>query len=144
MEKLKIAIGCDHGGFNLKNTVIKYLKDKGFEYEDFGIYVLEPSDYPEMAKRVAEAVAAKKFDRGILLCGSGLGMSITANKVKGIRAVTIFDTFCAKASRTHNDSNVLCLGERIIGEYLALDIVDTWLHTDFEGGRHKKRIDMIE
>lgn len=144
MEKLKIAIGCDHGGFNLKNKVIEYLKARNIEYKDYGIYSLESSDYPEVAKAVSKEVVAQKYDRGILVCGTGLGMSIAANKVKGIRAVTINDTYSARVSRAHNNANVLCLGERVIGEHLALDIVDMWLKTGFEGGRHKRRLDMIE
>ncbi len=144
MEKLKIAIGCDHGGFNLKGKVIDYLKARGIEYKDYGIYVFESSDYPEIAKAVANDIAAKKFDRGILICGTGLGMAIAANKVKGVRAVTISDTYSARVSRAHNNANILCIGERVIGEHLALDIVDMWLKTGFEGGRHKRRLDMIE
>ena len=144
MENLKIAIGCDHGGYNLKNKIIEYLKAKNIQYKDFGIYVLESCDYPEIAKEVAKEVAAQKFDRGILVCGTGLGMAITANKTRGIRAVTISDTYSARVSRAHNNANILCLGERVTGEYLALDIVDMWLKTGFEGGRHKRRIDMIE
>ena len=144
MEKLKIAIGCDHGGFNLKGKVINYLKARGLDYTDYGIFVLESSDYPEVAKAVAKDVASQKYDRGILICGTGLGMAISANKIKGIRAVTISDTYSARVSRAHNNSNVLCLGERVIGEHLALDIVDMWLKTGFEAGRHKRRLDMIE
>ncbi len=144
MEKLKIAIGCDHGGFNLKKKVIDYLNARGLEFKDYGIYELASSDYPEVAKAVAKDVAGQKYDRGILICGTGLGMSIAANKTKGVRAVTIADTYSARVSRAHNNANILCLGERVIGEHLALDIVDMWLKTGFEGGRHKRRLDMIE
>jgi len=144
MENLKIAIGCDHGGFNLKEKIKEYLEVHHIEHKDFGIYIKEASDYPSVAKDVANAVARGEFDRGILVCGTGLGMSICANKVKGIRAVSIENTYSARVSRAHNNSNILCLGERVIGDYLALDIVDIWLKTGFEGGRHKKRIDMIE
>jgi len=144
MEKLKIAIGSDHGGFLLKEKVIEYLKSRGIEFKDHGIYVKEASDYPEVAKAVALDVASGQYDRGILICGTGLGMEIAANKVKGIRAVNLSDTYSARVSRAHNNANVLCLGERVLGEHLALDIVDMWLKTGFEGGRHKKRIDMIE
>lgn len=144
MEKLKIAIGCDHGGYHLKNKIIEYLKMRDIEFEDFGIYEKESSDYPVQAKKVAEEVSKQKFDRGILVCGTGLGMAITANKVKGIRAVVCTDTYSARVSRAHNNANVLCLGERVTGDYLALDVVDMWLKTAFEGGRHKKRVDMIE
>lgn len=144
MENLKIAIGCDHAGFNLKNKIIDYLKEQNIEFKDFGTYNQDSCDYPVYAKAVAHAVSEEGFNRGILVCGSGLGMAIVANKFKGIRAVTICDSFCAKSSRTHNDSNILCLGERITGEGLALSIVETWLNTEFLGGRHKRRVDMIE
>ena len=144
MEKLKVAIGCDHGGFDLKQKVIDYLKARNIEYEDFGIYIKEAADYPEIAKKISEEVAKSKFDRGILICGTGIGMSIVANKTKGIRASLCHDTYSARVSRAHNNANILCLGARVVGEYLALDIVDIWLKTGFEGGRHKKRIDMIE
>ena len=144
MEKLKVAIGCDHGGFDLKQKVIDYLKARDIEFKDFGVYIKEASDYPEIAKEVAKEVAGNKYDRGILICGTGIGMSIAANKTKGIRASLCHDTYSARVSRAHNNANVLCLGARVVGEYLALDIVDIWLKSKFEGGRHKKRIDMIE
>ena len=144
MDKLKVAIGCDHGGFELKQKVIDYLKARDIEFKDFGIYIKEASDYPEIAKAVAKEVASNKFDRGILICGTGIGMSIAANKTKGIRACLCHDTYSARVSRAHNNANILCLGARVVGEYLALDIVDIWLKSSFEGGRHKKRIDMIE
>ena len=139
-----MAIGCDHGGFDLKQKIIDYLKARDIEFEDYGIYIKEASDYPEIAKKVSEDVAKDKFNKGILVCGTGIGMSIVANKVKGIRAALCCDTYSARVSRAHNNANILCLGARVTGEYLALDIVDTWLKTNFEGGRHKKRIDMIE
>ena len=144
MGSLKIAIGCDHGGFHLEEKILEYLDVNKFEYKDFGIYTLEQSDYPIVAKQVANEVAAGNFDRGILVCGTGLGMSIAANKVKGIRAVCLENTYSARVSRAHNNANVLCLGERVIGQNLALDIVDVWLKTGLEGGRLKRRIDMIE
>ena len=144
MEKLKIALGCDHGGFDLKQRVIDYLKARDIEFEDFGIYIKEASDYPEIAKKVSVEVAKGKYDKGILICGTGIGMSIVANKFKGIRAALCCDTYSARVSRAHNNANILCIGARVVGEYLALDIVDTWLKSNFEGGRHKKRIDMIE
>lgn len=144
MENLKIAIGCDHGGFDLKQKIIDYLKARDIEFEDYGIYIKEASDYPEIAKKVSEEVAKGRFGKGILVCGTGIGMSIVANKFKGIRAALCGDTYSARVSRAHNNANILCLGARVVGEYLALDIVDTWLKTNFEGGRHKKRIDMIE
>ena len=144
MEKLKVAIGCDHGGFELKQKIIEYLKARDIEFKDFGIYIKEASDYPEIAKEVSKEVASNKFDRGILVCGTGIGMSIVANKTKGIRASLCHYTYSARVSRAHNNANILCLGARVVGEYLALDIVDIWLKSNFEGGRHKKRIDMIE
>ena len=144
MEKLKVAIGCDHGGFDLKQKVIDYLKARDIDFEDFGVYIKEASDYPEIAKKVSEAVSKNCYERGILICGTGIGMSIVANKTKGIRASLCHDTYSARVSRAHNNANILCLGARVVGEYLALDIVDIWLKTGFEGGRHKKRIDMIE
>ncbi len=144
MEKQKIAIGCDHGGFNLKETIKEYLKVHDFEVVDFGIYTKEACDYPVVAKAVANEVAQRKSDKGILVCGTGLGMSLAANKVKGIRAVALENTYSARVSRAHNNANILCLGERVVGEHLALDIVDMWLKTGFEGGRHKRRVDMIE
>ena len=120
------------------------MKARDIEFEDFGIYIKEASDYPEIAKQVSAEIAKGKFDKGILICGTGIGMSIVANKFKGIRAALCCDTYSARVSRAHNNANILCLGARVVGEYLALDIVDTWLKTNFEGGRHKKRIDMIE
>lgn len=149
MEKLKIALGADHGGYNLKEAVKAHLAAAGadagdLDIKDFGVYSRESADYPVIAKEVANAVAAGEFDRGILVCGTGIGVSIVANKVKGIRAAVVENTFSARATREHNDSNVLCLGERVLGVGLALDIVDIWLKTDFEGGRHQKRLDMFE
>ena len=140
----KIAIGSDHAGFNLKNTIKKYLEEKGHEVKDFGTYSSDSCDYPIYAKAVANSVASGESEKGILCCGSGVGVSIVANKVKGIRAVLARESLTAKLSRNHNDSNVLCLGERITGEALAFDIVDTWLASEYEGGRHQKRIDMME
>ena len=144
MENLKIAIGSDHGGFNYKESVIDYLRARNIEFVDVGTYTRESCDYPEIAKAVARKVVAGEADRGILICGTGIGMSITANKIKGVRAALCSDTYSARVSRAHNNANVLCIGERVIGEHLALDIVDIWLKTGFEGGRHKRRVDMIE
>jgi len=138
----KIIIGSDHGGYNLKQAIIKHLENTGYDIEDLGCYSTESCDYPVVAKAVAEKVLETKT-RGILVCGTGIGMSITANRYKGIRASHCTDTFTARMTRAHNDSNILCLGERITGTGLALDIVDIWLKTEFEGGRHQKRIDMI-
>lgn len=138
----KIIIASDHGGYNLKNQIINYIKQKGLDIEDYGCYSTESCDYPIYAKLVANEVA-KGTVIGILVCGTGIGMSIAANKVKGIRASHCTDTFSARMTRMHNDSNILCLGERITGVGLALDIVDIWLNTEFEGGKHLKRIEMI-
>jgi len=138
----KILIASDHGGFKLKNEIIKHLKELNLEFEDFGCYSEEACDYPIYAKKVANEVI-KDNCRGILVCGTGIGMSIAANKVEGIRASHVTDTFSARMTRMHNDSNILCLGERITGVGLALDIVDIWLNTDFIGGKHLRRIEMI-
>lgn len=140
---MKIALGSDHGGFRLKSEIIKHLKNKGIEYNDFGTLNEESCDYSDFAVQVAEAVAAKEYDFGILVCGTGIGISIAANKVPGVRAALCSDTFSAHATREHNDANILALGERVVGAGLALDIVDTFLDSKFEGGRHQKRIDKI-
>lgn len=141
---MKIAIGSDHGGFLLKEKIITHLKSNGFDVTDFGTYSTDSCDYPIIAKEIAEKVTSKEFEKGILICGTGIGVSVVANKIKGIRAALCSDTFSAKASRAHNDANILCLGERVIGDCLALDIVDIWLKTGFDGGRHKIRLEMIE
>ena len=138
----EIIIGSDHGGFNLKANIIEHLKKLGYEVLDMGCYNTGSCDYPIIAKGVAEKVL-ETDGRGILICGTGIGVSIAANRYPGIRASHCTDTFTARMTRMHNDSNILCLGERITGVGLALDIVDIWLNTDFEGGRHQKRIDMI-
>ena len=140
----KIVIASDHGGFRLKNEIISHLKQLDYEVEDCGCYSNESCDYPVFAKVVAEYVQKKENNaKGILVCGTGIGMSIAANRYDGIRASHCTDTFSARMTRAHNDSNILCLGERITGTGLAIDIVDIWLNTEFVGGRHKKRIDMI-
>ena len=141
---VKVAVGSDHGGFEYKAKIIDYLKEHNFDYEDVGTFTKDSCDYPIIAKKVANKVVSGEADKGILICGTGIGMSIAANKVKGIRAALCSDTFSARATRAHNNSNILCLGERAIGECLALDIVDVWLHTEFEGGRHQRRSDEIE
>ena len=141
MQK-KINIGSDHGGFTLQQTIIHYLKSNGYEIDNVGCFSEESCDYPVIAKQVCEKVTSSD-NLGILVCGTGLGMSIYANKVKGIRASHCTDTFSARLTRQHNDSNILCLGERITGSGLALDIVDEWLNASFEGGRHQRRVDMI-
>lgn len=144
MDKIKIAIGSDHGGFEYKASIIKALQVKGYDVVDMGTYSPESCDYPIIAKKVARAVAKGDFEKGILVCGTGIGMSMVANKVKGIRAAVCGDTFSARATRAHNNANILCLGQRVVGEGLALDIVDIWLTTKFEGGRHERRVNMIE
>lgn len=138
----KILIGSDHGGFKLKREIINHLIEIGYEVEDFGCYEEQSCDYPVYAKKVAQTVKETGL-RGILVCGTGIGMSIAANRFDGIRASHCTDTFSARMTRMHNDSNILCLGERITGIGLALDIVDIWLETKFEGGRHLNRINMI-
>lgn len=144
MDKIKIAIGSDHGGFEYKASIIKALQVKGYDVVDMGTYSPESCDYPIIAKKVARSVAKGDFEKGILVCGTGIGMSMAANKVKGIRAAVCGDTFSARATRAHNNANILCLGQRVVGEGLALDIVDIWLTTKFEGGRHERRVNMIE
>lgn len=140
-----IGIGADHGGFELKRAIIKHLEAKGLEYKDFGTDSPVSCDYPEYGKAVANAVAAGECDRGILICGTGIGISISANKVKGIRAAVCTDCFMAEATRSHNDANILALGARVVGEGLALKIVDTFLETPFSGDpRHVRRIEKIE
>lgn len=140
---MKIALGSDHGGFKLKNEIISYLKENGYEIKDFGTYTTESCDYPEYAEKVAEVVSNKEFDFGILVCGTGIGISMSANKVPGIRAALCSDTFSAHATREHNNANILALGERVVGPGLAIDIVKTFLNSEFEGGRHQNRIDKI-
>lgn len=140
-----IAIGCDHGGFELKQEVMEYLKENNLEYEDFGTYTTASTDYPVYAKKVAEAVVSGKADKGILICGTGIGISITANKIKGIRAALCGDCFSAQATREHNDANILCMGARVVGAGLALKIVETFLNTEFSNDeRHINRIRQIE
>lgn len=140
---MKIALGSDHGGFKLKREIAKHFETKGVEFEDFGTYTEESCDYPDFALKVAEEVVGKRFDLGILVCGTGIGISIAANKVKGIRAALCSDTFSAHACREHNDANILTIGERVVGVGLALDIVDTFLNAKFEGDRHLRRVNKI-
>lgn len=144
MNNLKIAIGADHAGFELKNALVEHLNYKDIKVEDFGCYSGEKVDYPVIAKDIARKVAEGEFDKGIIVCGSGIGVAIAANKIKGIRAVVCHDLYSARMSRTHNDANVLALGGRIIAPELACEIVNLWLQTGFEGGRHKLRVDMID
>lgn len=138
-----IAIGCDHGGYDLKQALIKHFEDRNIEYKDFGCYSKERVDYPEYALKVCEAVTSKKYDSGVLCCGTGIGMSIFANKVKGIRAALVENVFSARYTKMHNDSNVICMGGRVTGDGLAAMLFDEWYNAKFQGGRHKDRIDMI-
>ncbi len=140
---MKIAVGSDHGGYNLKEHIKKYLDEKGIEYTDFGTNSTQSCDYPDYAFKAADAVASGGYDRGILICGTGIGVSIAANKVRGIRAALCSEPFSARASREHNNANVLCMGERVIGPGIALEIVDTWLKTEFGGERHQRRVGKI-
>lgn len=140
---MKIAVGSDHGGLNLKKEIISHLQSKNIEITDFGTHTEGSCDYPDYALEVAEEVAAKNFELGILICGTGIGISIAANKVPGIRAALCHDTFSAHATREHNNANILTLGERVVGIGLALDIVDTFISAKFQGDRHQKRIDKI-
>ena len=140
----KILIGSDHGGYNLKNTLIEYLKEKNFEVVDVGTYSKDSCDYPVIAKKLCSEITLGTAKNGILVCGSGVGMSIVANKQKGIRAVVCSDTYSAKMSKRHNNTNILCLGERVVGADLAKDILDSWLSAEFEGERHLKRVEMYE
>lgn len=140
---MRIAIGCDHRGLNLKREIIDLLSQLRHEYEDFGCYDPGSVDYPDIGGRVAEAVADGRFDHGILVCSTGIGMSMVANKVPGVRAALCHDTFSARRSREHNDANVLCLGEWVIGEGLAKEIVQAYLSAEFEGGRHAQRLEKV-
>lgn len=141
---MRIAIASDHGGFKLKTEIVKHLQQKNIAYTDFGVESEQSVDYPDYALLVAEGVRRGEYDRGIICCGTGIGVSIVANKVPGIRAALCHDTFSARASREHNDANVLTLGERILGLGLAMDIVDIWLESEFQGGRHARRVDKIK
>lgn len=139
----KIIIGCDHGGLELKNEIIKHLNAKNIETYDVGTYTTDSCNYPDYAKALCEKIQSGEFERGILVCGTGIGMSIAANKHNGIRAACCSDTFSARMTRMHNDSNVLCLGGRVVGVGLALDMVDLFVETEFEGGRHTLRVEML-
>lgn len=140
---MKVHIGSDHGGFYLKKQIITLLKELKIEFVEYGCYSTNSVDYGPIAMEVAEEVAGEENSRGILICGTGIGMSIMANKVKGVRAALVHDVFSAEATREHNNSNILCMGERVIGKGLAVEIVKKWLNTPFHGGRHRKRIDFI-
>ena len=140
---MKIAIGCDHGGISLKEETVSILKETGHEVDDTGCFSGESVDYPEFAKAVCSKVQSGSCDRGILICGTGIGMSMVANRFKDIRAALCHELYTARMSREHNDANVLCIGARVVGPGLASEIVRTWVETDFAGGRHQRRIDMF-
>lgn len=140
---MKIAIGSDHGGLVIRKEIMNLLDELGIEYEDFGCECEQSVEYPDYAFPIAEKVADGEFDRGILICGTGIGMSIAANKVKGIRCALVHDVFSAKATREHNDSNILAMGERVVGPGLAREIATVWLKTDYAGGRHESRLSKI-
>ena len=138
-----LAIGSDHGGYALKQDIMAHLKELGVEYKDFGTYTEDSCDYPVYGEAVARAVASGECERGICICGTGIGISMAANKVKGIRAAVCGDCFSAEMARRHNDANVICLGARVVGSGLALKIVDSFLAAEFEGGRHARRVGLI-
>ena len=140
---MRSTIGCDHRGLNIKQFVIKLITEAGHSYEDFGCYTTDSVDYPDIATRVAEAVAKGDFEQGILLCDTGIGMSIAANKVKGIRAALCHNAFCARRARQHNDANILCLGTEQ-EQNIAREIIEVYLTTEFEGGRHLRRLNKIK
>ena len=140
---MKVAVGCDHAAVELKSAMIAVLEELGCEYVDFGVGEGEKCDYPDMAKTVCEAVASGEFDRGLLLCGTGIGMSMCANKIKGIRAALVTDCFGAKYTRLHNDANVICMGARTTGAGLAAELLRIFLTTGFEGGRHAVRVEKM-
>ena len=139
-----IVLGCDHGGFELKNVIIEHLKAEGVEYIDVGCYTPESIDYPEVAEALCAKITSGEAKLGILVCGTGIGMCMTANKCKGIRAAVCSESYSARLTRLHNDANVLCLGARVVGPGLAAEILDAFLETEFEGGgRHQRRVDMM-
>ena len=138
-----IALACDHGAYLLKEAIKQHLEEKGFAYEDFGTYNQDSCDYPDYAGAAAKAVAQGRCDRGIVLCTTGIGVSITANKVKGIRCALLSDLMSARLTRQHNDTNMMAMGAGVVGGKLALEIVDVWLSTEFEGGRHQRRVEKM-
>lgn len=140
---MKIGLGSDHGGLKLKEEVKKHLSERGIEFVDYGTDSEESVDYPDYGKKVGEAVVSGECDKGIVICGTGIGISIAANKVKGVICALCGDTFSAKMAREHNNSNMLALGERVLGVGLALEILDTWLDSEFVGGRHERRVGKI-
>lgn len=140
---MRVALGSDHAGFHLKEYVKSYFAARQVDYTDFGVNYLKPVDYPDIARVVAEAVASGEYDRGILVCGTGIGMAIAANKVPGVRAALCYDSFMARAAREHNDANILALGERVLESGMVCEIIETWLKTRFGGGRHARRVAKI-
>lgn len=140
---MKIALGCDHGALELKLAIRAFLENRGYEVQDFGTHTKESCDYPDFAAAAARAVAQGQCQRGIVLCTTGIGVSIAANKIDGIRCALVSDLMTARLTRQHNDTNMLALGAGVVGEKLALEIVDVWLNTSFEGGRHQRRVDKL-
>lgn len=140
---MKIALGSDHAGYELRQIVKEHLESKGIEVIDFGAFSKESAHYPIFGQKVGKCVVSGEADLGIVICGTGVGIGISANKVKGVRAATVSDVFSARMSRAHNNANILALGARVVGPGLALEIVDTWLAQDFEGGRHQTRVNLI-
>ena len=141
---MKIAVGCDHGALALKNKLVSHLEAKGFEVKDFGTYTLDSCDYPEFAGAAAKAVASGECEKGIVLCTTGIGVSITANKVKGVRCALLSDVMSARMTREHNDTNMMAIGAAVVGKMLAFEIIDTWLGTEFShDARHQRRIDKV-
>lgn len=143
MENKTIAIGCDHAGVEFKKELIKHLEENGYTVNDCGCYTSDSVDYPDIAQKVCAEVTEQKCDKAVLICGTGIGISMAANKIKGIRAALCSDCFSAKYTRLHNDANVICFGARVIGVGLAIELLDIFLNTGFEGGRHQKRIDKL-
>lgn len=140
---MKIVLACDHGGFQLKEELKAHLTKRGYHISDIGVYNTDSVDYPDYGKRAAEIVASGECDRGIIICGTGIGISIAANKVKGIRCALCTNEFMARMSRMHNNSNMLALGERVLGKGIAIEIADAWLSAEFEGGRHELRVSKL-
>ena len=140
---MKVAIGSDHGGYDLKKLIVSKLQHDGYEISDFGTFSEESVDYPDFSNKVCECVRTGECERGILICGTGIGMSIAANRFREIRAALCHDAFTARMSREHNNANVLCLGARVTGSEVALDIVNVWMQTEFAGGRHQRRLDLL-
>ena len=141
---MKILVGSDHAGLDLKEVIKENLSYRGFDVSDAGTHTTDSCDYSEYALKVARAVAAGEYDQGILICGTGIGMSMAANRIAGARAALCRDEFSARMSRSHNNANILCLGERVTGQGLALSILNAWLESNFEGGRHQRRVDLFD